>query len=106
DCEYPCERPADGALGAPTDELEVGVEARHGRATRQVPDDATDRQEPAESDDERWHADVGDDEPLERTDRGTERDADSEGDGPAEREVRREAEDIGKDARHEQGVRH
>ena len=60
--------PPDGSLGPAADELEGGVEAGDGGATGEVPDDAADRQQPAEGDDERGHADVGDDEALERPD--------------------------------------
>ena len=99
--------PADRSLRAAADELEVRVEAGHGRAARQVPDDAADRQQAAEGDDERGHADVGDDEALERADarrRGAI--AEAEGDDPAEREVRADAEDVGQPVGHQQRVGH
>ena len=80
--------PADRALRPAADELEVRVQARHGGAAREVPDDAADGQQAAEGDDEGRHADVGDDEALERPDRRPRgRMPMAEGDDPAEREV-------------------
>ena len=66
--ERPGQGAPDRALGAAADELEVRVQPGHGGAAREVPDRAPDREQPAEGHDERRHADVGDDEALERPD--------------------------------------
>ena len=65
---------ADRAERAAADELEGGIEAGHGRALRLVPDHAANREQAAQRDDERRHADVGDDEALEGADRRTDAD--------------------------------
>ena len=106
DAEDPGQGSADGALRAAADELEVRVQAGHGGAAREVPDGSADRQQPAQRDDERGHADVGDDEALERPEAGSEADADGQGDEPAEGEVRADAEDVGHPVGHEQRVGH
>src|SRR5450756_90493 len=66
--QRPGQGAADRANGPPADELEVRVQAGNGGAAGEVPDDPADRQQPSERDDERRHADVGDDEALERPD--------------------------------------
>ena len=97
---------AHGSLGPATDELEVRVQAGHGGAAREVPDGSADRQQPAQRDDERGHADVGDDEALERPEAGSEDDAEGQGDEPAEGEVRADAQDVRHPVGHEQRVGH
>ena len=61
----PAQGRAERALRPAAEELEHRIEARHGGALRQLPDDAAEREQPAERDDERRDADVGDDEALE-----------------------------------------
>ncbi len=49
----------------------------------------------AEGDDERGHADVGNDEALHGAERGANRDTDGQGDRPGQREIGRQVEVLG-----------
>ena len=99
-------RSADRSLGAAAEQLEVRVEARDGGAAREVPDDPADRQQPAQRDDERGHADVGDDEALERPDRQRRGEAEGQGDETSGRGSPADAEDVRQPVGHQQRVGH
>ena len=98
---------ADRSLPAAAEQLE-GVVQRRTTAAPSERYQTTPRieQQAAQRDDEGWHADVGDDEALERSDGGTEADAEAERDDPPEREVGADAEDVGQPVGHQQGVDH
>ncbi len=102
----PRQRPADRAPSASTQELECGVEAGDRGAVREVPDRAANREQAAQRDHEGRHADVGDDESLDRAHERSQADAERQRDEPPEREVGAHPQDVGEPVGHQRGVRH
>ena len=86
---------AERASGTATEQLEVAVHRRQRLSLGVAEDEAAPDQDPAERHDERRHADVGDDEPLDGADPGTEGDPDRQRDDPRVPAIEPEAERVG-----------
>jgi hypothetical protein len=105
DGQGPGRRTADRSQRAAAEELEGVVQAGHRGSARHLPDDTPQRQEPAEGDDERRHADVGDDEALEGPDPDAKSEAQGKGEDPHQRAVEGDAQ-VRQPVGHQQGVGH
>ena len=99
--------PPSEPVGSAADHAEGAVDAGDRRPLGEHPDDAAEGEQAAERDDEGGHADVGDDEALEAADEDADADPERQRHDPHQRAAdRREAQDVGQEVGHEDGVDH